>query len=285
MEIVFESTGNTAGFENWLTAFKTINDSLLIEVDTNKEQFVAKTHTVNKDIVKYGKISFESAGYKVAKIINRENKEISLEEWNSENNNNRIMIGILNILDKFIKVVDRFSGTDGHKMIFEFVGEQKFVSDEIMFQSAALDMTVRCADVDEFTYIDDSQFFNKIANIQNPLSFSVTNDIGKSLIDISGIFAMDVKKDILELKTVKVDNDWLLHAIDRSNGTYDYKLAYLESGDNPIETSLPVIRNTYFMATKGDSENYLITVPGVQNGGKIRISSGDFITVVATVRM
>ena len=40
MEIIFESTGSTAGLENWLSSFKQINDSLLIEVDTNNEQFV-----------------------------------------------------------------------------------------------------------------------------------------------------------------------------------------------------------------------------------------------------
>lgn len=285
MEIIFESTGSTAGLENWLSSFKQINDSLLIEVDTNNEQFVAKTHTTDKTIVKYGKLSFESAGLKVASVTGSDKKKVGLEEWNEVNNSVRIKVGIFQVIDKFIKVVNRFSGTDGHKIIIKFAGAD-YVAQSVAFKSAALDMMVTCADIDEFVYISDDKFLNGIAAIDNPMSFEVNLDINKSLLDISSIFSADAKKDIVDFSTVKSGNDWILHAVDRNGQSYDYKIAYLSEASNPVEITVPVIRNNYILATKGDTANSVITLPGIEGGGKIKIASGDnFITIIASVRV
>ena len=230
-------------------------------------------------------MSFESAGLKVASVTGSDKKKVGLEEWNEVNNSVRIKVGIFQVIDKFIKVVNRFSGTDGHKIIIKFAGAD-YVAQSVAFKSAALDMMVTCADIDEFVYISDDKFLNGIAAIDNPMSFEVNLDINKSLLDISSIFSADAKKDIVDFSTVKSGNDWILHAVDRNGQSYDYKIAYLSEASDPVEITVPVIRNNYILATKGDTANSVITLPGIEGGGKIKIASGDnFVTIIASVRV
>ena len=102
MEIQFQSTGENSGFENWLKGFKEISDSLLIEIDTASQQFVAKVFSNGRDVVKYGKLDFSDAGLEVIGVKDKSQKKISLEEWNAQNEGKRIFFPILKTLKKFI---------------------------------------------------------------------------------------------------------------------------------------------------------------------------------------
>ena len=79
MEIIFESNGSTAEFKSWLQAYNASNESLLHEIDLKEQQFGAKTHTPEKTIVKFGKLSFEDANLAVKKIVGKELNEYSLD--------------------------------------------------------------------------------------------------------------------------------------------------------------------------------------------------------------
>ena len=79
MEIQFQSTGENSGFENWLKGFKEISDSLLIEIDTASQQFVAKVFSNGRDVVKYGKLDFSDAGLEVTGVKDKSQKKISLK--------------------------------------------------------------------------------------------------------------------------------------------------------------------------------------------------------------
>ena len=183
MEIVFESTGSSDNFDAWLQSFKEINNSLLIEVDTKEQQFVAKTFTKEKTIVKYGKLKFESAGFEILSITGKSRKKMTLDEFNAENPQ-RIKVGIFCVLDKFINVVKRFSGSDNFKFIIKFdESGSDFVARSIELKSLALKMVVTCANIEEFIYIKDEDFENKIAALDNPISVEVNSDVIKYLID------------------------------------------------------------------------------------------------------
>ena len=294
MEIVFQSTSDTVNFENWLKAFSGISDSLLLEVDPNQQMFVAKSYTQEKTIVKYGKISFADACLEVVSVTGKDRHKVSLDEWN-ETNSARIKVGIYHILDKFIKVVDTFGSTENHKIVIKFdeQPEHGFVAQKIEFKSLTLNMAAPAAEMEEFSYISDDQFINGIARIDNPVYFSHSSDAAKLLTDFSNIFSADAKKDIIDFNIQKDGGEWVLHAIDYSGKSYDYKMGYLDQNKTDETASIsdnvhvPVIRQNYILGTRSDKENGTIVVSGnEEDAGKLAVHSGDsFITIIATVRV
>ena len=57
MELKLKSIGSTNGFVTWLKGFKDINGSLLVEIDLESKEFIAKSFPQDKSVVKYAKIS------------------------------------------------------------------------------------------------------------------------------------------------------------------------------------------------------------------------------------
>lgn len=302
MEICFQSSTSTINFENWLNSFVAINQSLLMEIDTKEEFFVAKTFTEEKTVVKYGKISFQNAGLEVVSISDDNDKTYTLEEWNAENDR-RIKVGFYKALDKFIKVVKQFSSTENHKITFKFnetVPEPnkpaEFVCVRVIFKSLSLTMAAPCAELREFTYISDKQFTEGIANIEDPIVFEHNTDVSKLLIQVSNIYSVDAQKDIIDFKVKKDDNgEWAIFAYDHNGQTYDFKLGYLDKnamnlsdGEVPEyqDVHIPVIRQNYILGTKTDTENGKIMISGANDGTRIKICSGNnFITIIASVRV
>lgn len=293
MEIQFQATGSTAGFETWLNGFKEISDSLLIEIDTDKQQFVAKVFSVGRDIVKYGKIDFSAAGYEVTYVKDAEQKKITLEEWNAANvGAKRIYFPIFQQIKNFISVISFFKGSENYKMTVKFTEKDDcLLAVKAELKSISATMNVRSSELTEFKDIiellSDDKFFNHVSAIPNPMSFTVEPDTWKSLISMSNIYSNDPKKDILSFQTKKDGDGWLLCAVDQTGATYDFKLAYMNQDcENPVETSLPVIRGILISAIKNDSEASVITVDGVEGGSgkKVRIESGTmFTTMIASV--
>lgn len=293
MEIQFQSTGVNAGFETWLKGFKEISDSLLIEIDTARQQFVAKVFSPGRDIVKYGKLDFSEAGLEVVAVKDKTQKKVTLVEWNTENaDNKRIFFPILQQLKKFIDVVSYFSTCENYKLNIKYseVDANLLVS-KAEFKSLAATMYVSSSELTEFneiiTKLTDENFVNRVAAIPNPMTFSVDMDVLKTLIGMSNIYSTDAKKDILSFQTKKDGDNWVLHAIDHTGGTYDVKLAYLnQECENPVETVLPIVRANLITATKNDGDSLTLTLEGVEGaeGKKIRIESGAmFTTIIASV--
>ena len=292
MEIQFQSTGENSGFENWLKGFKEISDSLLIEIDTTSQQFVAKVFSNGRDVVKYGKLDFSDAGLEVTGVKDKSQKKISLEEWNAQNEGKRIFFPILKTLKKFIEVVSLFKGSENYKLNVKFTeSDDRLLVSKAEFKSLALTMNVGSSELTEFadiiTKLTDDNFRNKVSAIPNPMTFTVIPDALKTLFVASNIYSNDPKKDILSFQTKKVGDAWVLYAVDHSNGIYNYNLGFMnQECENPVETALPIVRENLITAAKNDAESLVITLEGIEGaeGKKVRIDSGStFITIIASV--
>ena len=292
MEIQFQSTGENSGFENWLKGFKEISDSLLIEIDTASQQFVAKVFSNGRDVVKYGKLDFSDAGLEVTGVKDKSQKKISLEEWNAQNEGKRIFFPILKTLKKFIEVVSLFKGSENYKLNVKFTeSDDRLLVSKAEFKSLALTMNVGSSELTEFadiiTKLTDDNFRNKVSAIPNPMTFTVIPDALKTLFVASNIYSNDPKKDILSFQTKKVGDAWALYAVDHSNGVYNYNLGFMnQECENPVETALPIVRENLITAAKNDAESLVITLEGIEGaeGKKVRIDSGStFITIIASV--
>lgn len=287
MEIIFESTGATTGFENWLKSFKDVSNSLLMEIDLAESKFVAKTHTADKTIVKYGYLPFDEAGFQVAEIIDGDAR-MAVADYVAQNPG-RVFFGIFQQLDKFIQVAGMYSGTDNWKLLTRFADDDngRKVANRMEFKSVALSMIVGGADVDEFEYIDDDKFLNKIAKIDNPMLFDIVSDAIKTLNAASNIYSEDAKKDIIDFQTQQNGEDWELRAIDHNGHSYNFLVGYLNvETENPVVATLPVIRNNFLLATKKDDENSKVYMAGQDGASRIRLDTGNkFITIIASVRV
>ena len=78
MELIFKNTGQTTGFSSWLKSFKEIQTSLLIECDLKESCFISKAFTTDHSVVKYGKISFDDAGFELLQIKDNDKTEYVL---------------------------------------------------------------------------------------------------------------------------------------------------------------------------------------------------------------
>lgn len=278
MKIVFKSTGDNAGLENWLKAFKEIDESLLIEVDVDDKCFVTKAYTSERTIVKYGSLTFENANYEVE----------SSDEFKG-----RVYVGIFRYLDKFIKVVNSFA-KDEHTLTIEFDdnGKGQLVASSITFKSDALKMVLPGSIMDEFVIFTDDQFKNKIATIDEPMVFDVSNENVKKLLDYSSIMSSDAKKDVLAFDVVLENDEFVLISSDNNNKSFFFRLGTLPEGSNvskdiDIKNAYSaVIRNNFILATKNDTDDLKLYISRTGVSNKIRIDAGEsFSTIISKVRI
>ena len=295
MEFILSTAGrSTSGFETWLKSLKELNDSLLINFDFGTQSIKSVAYTNDKTAVKRAEISFEDAGFEVNEVIDDSGNHVSCPLWAEANPGALVRFGIYQQLDKFIKVVGTYAGAENYTLtltaasrVTENNGPQILVT-KADFRSKSLTMSVAGAELTEFHIISDDAFHNNIAAISNPMKFAVDVDTVKMLLSVSSIYSTDVKKDVVDFKTMKNEaGEWTLHAIDRNGRSYDFIIAYMTPGETePAEITLPVTRNNFILATKGDIDNSTISISADDNSGKIRIDTGDNInTIIAAVRV
>ena len=295
MEFILSTAGrSTSGFETWLKSLKELNDSLLINFDFGTQSIKSVAYTNDKTAVKRAEISFEDAGFEVNEVIDDSGNHVSCPLWAEANPGALVRFGIYQQLDKFIKVVGTYAGAENYTLtltaasrVTENNSPQILVT-KADFRSKSLTMSVAGAELTEFHIISDDAFHNNIAAISNPMKFAVDVDTVKMLLSVSSIYSTDVKKDVVDFKTMKNEaGEWTLHAIDRNGRSYDFIIAYMTPGETePAEITLPVTRNNFILATKGDIDNSTISISADENSGKIRIDTGDNInTIIAAVRV
>lgn len=293
MKIQFKSTGSTAGLATWLKGFKDIYPSLLVEVDLESNEFIAKSFPMDKSIVKYSKLSFEDAGYELTAIMDNNDCLFNWQNHDLETDG-RIKIGIYEILSKVIDVVNTFSETE-HEFIIDFdicnnvmymnsrsnTPIKEYQCQKLILKSMSLTMTIGCSQLsDFFQKCDDNTFLNVVCNIGSPSSYEVSIDALNNLAKISSLLTDPKNKDIIKFYSKEENGQRALYALDENSGKYDYLLGYYTNGENG-DTATSIWREKFLNATKGITDENLIITLDTAGASRILIDSGNSKIVIA----
>ena len=198
MLIKLNLNGEVGPFINYLKNFAKIRPSLLIEIDTTANAFIAKTFSEDRASVRYSLISFSDCNMMVVK-----------NEGESELGNKRIKAGILIHLPKLIKILERFGSDVDDKGNCNFDidieydklknqdNTEDYVATSISFTSSILKMKMDGFRISELKYLPDDVFNNVVFNVEDPVKFSLEPTTISSVIKTSDIIKVDPRKDTL----------------------------------------------------------------------------------------
>ena len=165
---------NVRPFTSWLKKFASVHNSVLLEVDKDNREFVAKIHNDERSVVKFSRISFENA---------------ELELITKDSINQRIKVGIYHI-PRLIKSLEQFSAgefTIGFKYD-ELIGENAgLVGLDILLKNPSLKMIVSCTSLHIFKYLSDEQFLTKIAKVTPLVTFDLTGSMIEKINSLSDL--------------------------------------------------------------------------------------------------
>lgn len=293
MELKLKSIGSTNGFVTWLKGFKDINGSLLVEIDLESKEFIAKSFPQDKSVVKYAKLPFEDAGYEYSYVHNNgENFDWAQRE---ATNDGRVKLGIYNVLGKFIDVVSMFDGSE-HDMVVNFdicnnvlywgakKAEKEYQAETTVFHSKALTMTVKNSQISEFFQkCDDETFLTRVCNIGSPSTYEVNTAVLGNLSKIASVFAADKSRDLIKFYSKEVDGVLGLYAYDETNGSFDYLLGYYTTGEAGA-TSTTIFKENFLNATKGLTAETLEITLDTAGASRILVDAGEAKVVIAAAK-
>ena len=296
MELKLKSIGSTSGFESWLKGFKDINSSLLVEVDLDTNEFIAKSFPMDRSVVKYSKISFENAGYELSYVHDEKGNDFTGWKDVKTGSNGRILLGIYNVLGKFIEVVSMFDGSE-HDVIINFdicndvlymgakVSEKEFQAQTTVFRSKALTMSVKNSQISEFFQkCDDETFLTRVCNIGSPSTYEVNAAVLGNLSKIASVFSSnDKSRDIIKFYSKEVDGVLGLYAFDESNASFDYLLGYYTTGELGA-TSTNIFKENFLNATKGLAVETLNITMDTAGASRILVDAGEAKVVIAAAK-
>lgn len=257
MQLKLKLNGSAEPFTNYLKSYSCIRESLLLEIDTERRAFVAKTFTEDKSAIRYASILFEDANIQIISDDDEQSRE-----------GKRIQVGILLQLKKLIEIVKRFgSETDKDgKSSFDinityepFVKPDKsvdFVSTQIQFQSKIMKMKMDGFRVTELPYLSDEVFANNIFTLAETVSCDITRDKIDDIIKTSKIIASDARKDVLVFfvdgKTLLVKNQ--VTSKDKEAG-FEYIIGELDK-EPGYEIVLPINREKFVKMLDETNETF-----------------------------
>lgn len=225
------SAKNVKVFTGWLKRFISIENSLLLEIDMNLKQFIAKVYNEERSVVKLSQIKFDEAGF----------------DLKSGKDTKRVKIGIFNV-PRLIKIIEQFNETD-FSLIVDYqeivgadVATEQYAGEELVFKNKNLKVNVKCTSLSIFKYISDELFNTSIANI---------NVLGKFILSktniekINMLANLDNEDKFIEFKFA--DNKILV-----SGKTFEY---ILEEKDKLKDTSITIFKAQY---ANIDIENYAV---------------------------
>ena len=164
MKVEFKGT-NLKAFSAWLKRFKSISNSVLIEVDDSTQEFLAKQFNDEKSIVKFSSISFEEAGfeYKLSDKIDK-----------------RIKVGLYDIT-ALLKIFDNFSGEDFTFTInFDEIQSKsagkELAGKDLVLKSGSLRIKAEATSLNIFKYLPDNIFKDRVAQIDPDVEFEISSD-------------------------------------------------------------------------------------------------------------
>ena len=206
MQLKLNLNGEVGPFINYLKNFAKIRPSLLIEIDTNSNAFIAKTFSEDRASVRYSAITFSDCQMSVVK-----------NDGENELTGKRIKAGILIHLPKLIKIIERFGADVDDKGLCNFDididydkmknqdGTEDFVATTISFSSKILKMKMDGFRITELKYLPDDVFNNVVFNVEDPVTFELHPSTIQSVIKTSDIIKMDARKDTLVFYVDGVD--------------------------------------------------------------------------------
>ena len=262
MELKLKLHGSVDPFVNYLKSYLRIRESLLLEIDTDVRAFVAKTFTEDKSSVRFASIMFDEANIVVVS-----------DESESEREGNRIKVGILIQLKKFIQMVERLGsvvddkGNSNFEINIEYDrllnnkdSSVDFIATSIWFVSDKLKMRMDGFRISEFSYLSDSVFKEKVFNVDNPSSLEMSADTINSIIKTSDIVKVDVRKDALVFYT----EGNILYVKDRGNGVdnkpnFVFKIGELDN-EPVVPISITITRDRFIRMLDKADENFKIII-------------------------
>ena len=293
MELKLKSIGSTNGFVTLLKGFKDIIGSLLVEIDLESKEFIAKSFPQDKSVVKYAKLSFEDAGYEYSYVHN--NGEDFDWAQREATNDGRVKLGIYNVLGKFVDVVSMFDGSE-HDMVVNFdicnnvlywgakKAEKEYQAETTVFHSKALTMTVKNSQISEFFQkCDDETFLTRVCNIGSPSTYEVNTAVLGNLSKIASVFAADKSRDLIKFYSKEVDGVLGLYAYDETNCSFDYLLGYYTNGEAGA-TSTTIFKENFLNATKGLTAETLEITLDTAGASRILVDAGEAKVVIAAAK-
>ena len=223
---------NVVELATWFKRFSTIDQSLLFEIDTKESEFIGKTYSEDRSIVKLSRISFADLGFTMT----------------SKPIDERVKIGLYDI-GKINKILGQFAGSE-----FTFtVKYDKVENDEgksdlsglnILMKSDLLKVGLECSSLTIFRYISDSQFMDGIAHLDEvKVSFDLKKE-DKERIMVLCDLDKDFKKMSFRIQKKKV--------YARSK-TFEFQLGLVDSED----FEFPILKSQF---GKLDTENYSVNI-------------------------
>jgi len=154
---------NVKAFTSWLKIFSLIDNSLLLEIDNDSKEFIAKSYNEERSVVKFSKIKFDEAGFVLKK----------------SKDSQRIKVGIYNI-SNIIKVFEHF-GEDEFSVTFKYEEvlsdtDKDYAGTSILLKNDSLKVGIECTSLNIFKYIGDDVFLNKIASIDPTVQFDFAKE-------------------------------------------------------------------------------------------------------------
>jgi hypothetical protein len=302
MQLILKSVGANSKFVSWLKGFKDIDNVLLIEVDIHDKKFVAKGFPETRSIVKYDEISFENAGYELESLIDNDEKSmLSVKKTllaaykNNFKDDDRIKVGLYNILNKFIDVESMYSSVE-HVLSLQFdesnnvkysgsnESVKQWQGEKLTLQSKSLSMTVKCSTLSDFFVFLKDATFTTISTIDTPMHFTVTPETIANLNRVSLLFSSDKQRSNVKLYTKKVDDNWNLYAYDATNKSYDYLLSIEDGSREYVETELFILRENFITAAKSLDTDMTLIMSEV-DPQKLLIETSTSKTLVAAQQM
>jgi len=157
------SIKNPNTFNSYLKRFASIDKSVLLELDLEKCQFIAKSCNSERSIVKRCILSFVDAQFELITKISKI----------------RIKIGIYNI-SRLIKIIDQFGSEFKFIVKYDEVNSSNnqidYVAISILLSNIDLKFNNECTSLNIFKYITDELYNDKIRKIDSIISFDLTKE-------------------------------------------------------------------------------------------------------------
>jgi hypothetical protein len=221
--------------------------------------FVAKIFTKDRSAIRFSSISFEDCS-------------ISIVSDNSKDRGaNRIKVGILIQLSKFIKIIERLGADVDKENNSNFIirieydslvsnGNTDYIATLIAFENSYLKMKMDGFKLSELFYLPDDKFKNDIFNVDDPVILSLSADTVTSVIKATDIVKVDPLADVVRFYVE--DKDVFVcdtpNTDDAKEPNFVYKLGTLEA-DPGYPISAVILREKFIqMVDKGDKGCKLI---------------------------